>query len=134
MFKHQIRVAYKDVTVGNHVFYGRYLDFLEVARNEWFRNSGFAFLKLQEEGIIFPVVECSLKYHLPARYDDILEIQISVGDLGKVQFVVNYKIIRDEAVILTASTRHATTNLEEKPIRMPTELYQALSSHISELK
>jgi acyl-CoA thioester hydrolase len=126
MFKHQIRVAYKDVTVGNHVFYGRYLDFLEVARNELFRSLGSTLLKLQGDGIIFPVVECSLKYHLPARYDDTLEIRISVSDLGKVQFVLNYQVFRDSALILTASTRHATTSLEEKPIRMPGEVFEAL--------
>ncbi len=128
MFKHQIRIAYRDVTVGNHVYYARYLDFLEIARNEVFRSVDQSLLKLQNQGIIFPVVEISLKYHAPARYDDLLEIELWVSDLGKIQLTFEYRILRESTLLVTASTRHVATTLAEKPIRIPSELFQGLSS------
>ncbi len=130
MFKHQIRVAYRDITLGNHIYYARYLDLLEVARNEAFRGLGHPLLALQERDIIFPVVECNLCYHAPARYDDLLDIETVITDLGKVQFTLTYRIKRSEALILTGTTRHAVTNLAEKPIRMPADLYEALQTHV----
>jgi acyl-CoA thioester hydrolase len=129
MFKHQIRVAYRDVTVGNHVYYSRYLDLLEIARNELFRNLGYPLIKLQEEQIIFPVVECHLQFKAAARYDDLLEIEMLVSNLGRVQFTLEYTIQREGITLVTASTRHATTTLAEKPTRMPSDLYEALSKH-----
>lgn len=131
MFKHQIRVAYRDVTVGNHIYYARYLDLLEVARTEMFRELGFPLLTLQENHTIFPVVDCALHYHAAARYDDLLEIQTTVSDLGKVQFTLNFEILRDGQRIVTGHTRHAVTNMSEKPIRMPGDLYMALGMHLS---
>ncbi len=131
MFKHQIRVAYRDVTVGNHIYYARYLDLLEVTRNEMFREIGFPLLAMQEKHIIFPVVECSLRYHAAARYDDLLAIHILVSDLRKVQFSLTVEIRRANMLILSGFTRHAVTNLEERPIRMPLELYSALELHLA---
>ena len=82
MFKHQIRAAYRDITLGNHIYYARYLDLLEIARNEAFRELGHPLVKLQERDIIFPVVECALHYHAPARYDDLLDIETAITNLG----------------------------------------------------
>ena len=131
MFKHQIRIAYREVTVGNHVYYARYLDILEVSRNEAFRAWGVPLLRLQEEHVIFPVVECNLRYHSPARYDDLLTNEITISELGKVQFTIHYQIKKDSSLLVTATTRHVATNLEEKPVRIPQELHTVLSSHLS---
>ncbi len=126
MFKHQIRIAYRDVTVGNHVYYARYLDLLEIVRNEFFRTLGHPLLQLQEQGIIFPVVECSLRCHAAARYDDLLDIETSVTNLGRVQFTLGYEVKRGDVLLVTASTRHAATTMEERPTKMPTGLFEAL--------
>jgi acyl-CoA thioester hydrolase len=132
MFKHQIRVAYRDVTVGNHIYYSRYLDLLEIARNEAFRSMGFPLISLQEANVIFPVVECSLQFLAAARYDDLLEIDTELTQLGKVQFTLTYKVKRGDHVLVTGQTRHAATTLEEKLVRMPSELFEALKAHLRE--
>lgn len=130
MFKHQIRVAYRDVTLGNHVYYARYLDFIEIARNEMFRGLGHSLLALQERGTIFPVVECSLHHHRAARYDDLLEIETNLTALGRVQFSLKYRVGRDQTLLLEAMTRHAVTDLSEKPVAMPGDLRAALLPHL----
>jgi acyl-CoA thioester hydrolase len=130
MFKHQIRVPYRDVTIGNHIYYSRYLEIMEVARNEIFRDLGYSLLNLQQQNVIFPVIECSLKYHSPARYDDLLSVESCFTNVGKVQFFLEYKIKREELVLVTASTRHAVTNMEEKPVRMPSALYDVILKNL----
>ena len=54
IFEHHLRVPASDSTVGNHVYYSRYLDWLEAARNEFFRAIGHPFPELFETGIMLP--------------------------------------------------------------------------------
>jgi len=74
VFRHIYRVVYADCTVGNHIYYSRYLDILEAARGEFFRELGVTLLELQGKDTIFPVVECHLRYKFPARYDEVLTV------------------------------------------------------------
>ena len=82
VFSCQRRVNYADCTAGNHVYHSRYLDMAEQARGEFFRNLGQPFLAWQETGVIFPVVEATLRYCAPARYDDLLESDYGSAFLG----------------------------------------------------
>jgi acyl-CoA thioester hydrolase len=125
-FLFERRVTYSECTVGNHVYYSRYLDLLEEARGEFFRAAGFPLLKLQSENTIFPVIECSLKYLRPARYDDILQIRLWISELGKVRLRFESEIRRSETVILRAMTEHVCTDTVEKPKRIPENVIAAL--------
>lgn len=69
VFIHRLRVTYADCTLGNHVYYGRYLDFLEATRGEFFRQLGRTFLQWREAGAIFPVLEVQVRYRGAARYE-----------------------------------------------------------------
>ena len=53
-FQHQHRVTYADCTLGNHVYYGRYLEILEAARGEFFRQLGATFLNGRSGASCFP--------------------------------------------------------------------------------
>lgn len=72
VFSYIHRVTYAECTLGNDIYYARYLDMLEAARGEFFRQSGLPLLQLQEQDTAFPVVECRLRYKSPARYGDVL--------------------------------------------------------------
>lgn len=126
-----MRVTYADCTIGNHVYYSRYLDFLEAARGELFRSIGHPFRAWQERGLIFPVLEARLRYHQPARYDDELAIHIEVAALRRAFLTLAYRVERmeDSALLLGAETRHVCTSLDEKPRRIPAELAQTLEPY-----
>lgn len=126
-FSHTRRVTYSECTVGNHVYYARYLDLLEEARGEFFRKQGFTFLQLQEQDTIFPVVEVHLRYKAPARYDDVLTIELWLTEAGKVRLNFGCRIVNQNGVlILEGETWHVCTSLEEKPKRAPAELVEKL--------
>jgi len=124
-------VTYADCTPGNHVYYGRYLDLLEAARGEFFRHLGTPFLQWQEQGFIFPVIECRLRYRAPARYDDLLTIELWPAAAEGVRLNFAYRILgQSGAVVLEAETRHACTGMNEKPRRLPGELSGALQPYL----
>lgn len=126
-FSHTHRVSYRDCTVGNHVYYSRYLDFLEEARGEFFRSLGASLSVWQERGAIFPVIECHLRYRSPARYDDVLHIDIWPAVIDRVRLTFSYRVVKQTGhVVLEAKTTHVCTGLDEKPKRLPEELRHAL--------
>ena len=128
VFRWRHRVTYSECTMGNHVYYARYLDILEEARGEFFRHAGQPLTRLQEADTLFPVIEARLRYRSAARYDDLLTIEVGVAELAKVRVEFSHRIVTDPGrLILEGTTIHACTTLDEKPKRIPVELAAALS-------
>ena len=132
VFRSTHRVTYADCTVGNHIYYARYLDLLEEARGEFFRHLGKTFLAWQQEGVAFPVLECRLAFKAPARYDDLLTTELWLTELGKLRLNFAARILNQEnKLIVEAATHHVCASLEEKPRRLPEELAQRLQPFLA---
>jgi acyl-CoA thioester hydrolase len=126
-FRHPHRVGYAECTVGNHIYHSRYLDLLEAARGEFLRSLGPTVLELQERDCIFPVIEARLRYKFPARYDDLLTIEVWVTAVEKIRVNFGHRILnQDGKLIVEAETFHVCTGLDEKPKRLPEELAEKL--------
>jgi acyl-CoA thioester hydrolase len=130
-FRHPHRVTYADCTVGNHVYYGRYLHILEAARGEFFRHLGVTLVQWQDRDVIFPVVECHLRYKAMARYDDLLSIEVwpILAERVRLNFAQR---ITDQAgaLILEAEVQHICAGANEKPKRLPEPLAASLQPYI----
>ena len=127
MFCHTHRVTYAECTVGNHVYHSRYLDLLEAARGEFIRSLGPTVLQWQEQDVIFPVIEARVRFTSPARYDDLLAIEVWPTLIERVRLNFGHRITNQHGkLILEAETFHACTGVGEKPKRMPEELAEKL--------
>lgn len=130
-FIHPYRVTYRDCTLGNHVYYANCLGILEAARGEFFRTLGGTFLKWQEVGFMFPVVEVHLRYKALARYDDLLNIEVWVTAAERVRLNFGYRIVNQSGtVILEGETWHVCLSLDEKMKRLPEDLIAAVNPHL----
>ncbi len=131
VFRHSHRVTYAECTLGNHIYYARYLDLLEAVRGEFFRHLGAPLLRWQEADTIFPVIECRMRYRAPARYDDVLTVEVWLTEMQRVRQNFAYRIVNQSGrEILEASTLHACTGLDEKPKRLPEELSRLLQPYL----
>ena len=132
LFRHPHRVCYAECTVGNHIYHSRYLDLLEAARGEFLRALGPTVLELQERDCIFPVIEARLRYKFPARYDDLLTIEVWVTAIEKIRVNFAHRIVNQNGrLILEAETFHVCTGLDEKPKRLPEELAEKLKPYLN---
>ena len=132
MLCHTHRVSYAECTVGNHIYHSRYLDLLEAARGELMRALGATVLELQERDFIFPVIEARLRYKFPARYDDLLTIEVWLTRVERVRLNFGHRILnQDGKLILEAETFHCCTSRDEKPKRLPEELVEKLQPYLS---
>jgi acyl-CoA thioester hydrolase len=131
VFQYQHRVIYGDCTVGNHVYYARYLDMLERARGEFFRHLGCPFLSLQEAATIFPVIGLEISYKGLARYDDLLTIETCVSEMGGIRLSFGFRILNAAGALLAeGQTRHVCAGTDEKPKRLPKELIEKLQPFV----
>ena len=127
VFKIEHRVAYSECTLGDHIYHSRYLDLLERARGEFFRQLGVTFRELQETDTIFPVVECRVRYKTPARYDDVLTIELRPTAAERVRLDFRYQVLNHHnAIVIEAESLHVCAGLNGKPKRLPPELLAKL--------
>jgi acyl-CoA thioester hydrolase len=80
MINHEIkvRVRYAEVDKMGYVYYGNYATYFEVARVETLRHLGLTYKTMEDDGVILPVSEFSVKYKKPAYYDDELTVKTIV--------------------------------------------------------
>lgn len=133
VFRHHHRVTYAECTVGNHIYYARYLDLLEEARGEFFRELGMPFSQLQAEDFIFPVIEVHLRYKAPARYDDLLSIEIWLTKLQGVRINFGCRVLnQNNTLLVEGETCHVCTGLNEKPKRALEKMSDSLQPYLRE--
>lgn len=83
-FFHPLRVRWSEVDPQAIVFNGHYLTYADVAITEYFRALGIQYpADLSQEGGDFFAIKTVLEYLAPARFDDLLEIGIRTGRLGR---------------------------------------------------
>jgi acyl-CoA thioester hydrolase len=124
----QTRVLYFDTDQMGVVNNVHYLRYFELGRAEWIRQRGRAYKNIEEAGYRLPVVEALVRYKEPARYDDILNIDVDVDDLraASVQFKYTIKRAGDGALLAEGHTRHACLGLDNRLRRFPDELVALL--------
>jgi acyl-CoA thioester hydrolase len=123
VFYYTHRVTYAECAPGNHVYYSRYLDLLEAARGEFFRQLSCSFSDWQAKDVIFPVIECRVRYKAPARYDDVVTIEVRLTTMEGVRLGFAYRVLSENQRLLAeAETLHVCTGCDEKLKRLPQEL------------
>lgn len=131
VFTHRHRVIYAECTIGNHVYYSRYLDILEEARGEFFRHTGCAFRDLQDAGMAFPVIALQISYKGMARYDDLLAVELWFNELGGIRLSFGFRILNaGGSLLVEGETRHICASLEEKPMRLSKEVLEKLKPYL----
>ena len=79
-----VRVRYGETDQMGFVYYGNYALYLELARTELIRQSGWSYKQLEAEGIQLPVVNLNVKYRKPAVFDDVLNIRTKIiGEINR---------------------------------------------------
>lgn len=110
------------------VYYSNYLVWFEVARAELLRKAGFVYRSIEEEmELRLMVAEARCRYKSPARYDDMVEVDCTITQLGSSSITFAYKVRRGKDLLAEAETMHVFTDSSGRPRRMPQTLKKALT-------
>ncbi len=97
----QIRVRYGETDQMGYVYYGNYATYFEVARVELLRTNGITYKELEDNGIMLPVLKLEVKYHKPAKYDDLLTIKTTVSKEPSITIDFDFEIYNEKNELLT---------------------------------
>jgi acyl-CoA thioester hydrolase len=92
-FKSLLRVTWVDTDAAGVVHYSKYFVFFERAEEEFYRSLGFSFTDLRNKGLWFPRAEAFCQYKKPARFDDLLEVEMTVEELREKSVKYGFTIV-----------------------------------------
>lgn len=75
-----------------YVYYGRYLEYFEVARTEMIRSHGLSYRELEESGVMLPVIHSEIEYKAPILYDEEMFVKVMVFDVPAVRLQTFYEV------------------------------------------
>jgi acyl-CoA thioester hydrolase len=111
-FTHAMRVRYAECDPQGVVFNANYLTYLDQSMTELWRESLGGYQSMLDRGLDMVVVETTLRYHQPARFDDLLTLEVTLTRLGSTSISTAHRITRDGEVVLVASLHHVLVDLK----------------------
>jgi len=129
-FRIQVRVYYQDTDAGGVVFHAQYLAFMERARTELLNAAGIDLAQLAEKRrVMFFVHELAVRYHRPARLNELVSVSAEVVKMGRASLVFRQRVERADELLVEAEVTLAVVDSERmRPARMPEELMKVLES------
>lgn len=124
------RVIYGDTDQMGVVYYANYLRWFESGRSEFLREIGVPYTKVEQQGFHFPVVQVTCQYLQSARYDEVVQIETALAELGRATLKFIYRITResDGALLARGETEHACIDGSGRIIRIPKSLTDVLAA------
>ncbi|HKP38452.1 MAG TPA: thioesterase family protein [Pyrinomonadaceae bacterium] len=132
------RVRWGDVDAAGIIFYGSYIRFFEIAETELFRVVGLPYGKVFDElQIWLPRVHLECDFHHATRLDDLLEVSVYAGKIGRTSLRLNFEVRRkgqdgklEAELMATAHFVLVSTGREDlRPVPVPDELRRALAPY-----
>jgi acyl-CoA thioester hydrolase len=122
-----IRPRYAETDQGGVVHHSVYPVWFEMGRTELLRDNGLAYKDLEAAGVFFVVAELRIKYRLPARYDEELELETACWKVTAAKIEHTYRLLRkaDGVLLAEGASVLACVDREGKIRRMPEFMYPA---------
>ncbi len=129
-----MKVRYHETDQMGVVYHTNYLNWFEIGRTELIRELGMTYRKIEEKGIILPLLEAEMKFKRPARYDDTICIRTRIAEYSPVRMHFESEIhleTEDGPLLVNGATKHVWLDRNWKPVRIDkeaAELYDLIRS------
>lgn len=124
------RVIFADTDAGGIVYHARYLELAERGRNEAMRRMRLDVGPLfVEQNVSFALRSCTLQFHKPAIFDDLLTIHTSISKLSAATSIWVSKVKRGPMEICSVQAEIICMDrIKHKPVLFPENIAAAMSA------
>ncbi|MBQ9082715.1 MAG: acyl-CoA thioesterase [Clostridia bacterium] len=114
------KVCYHETDKMGITHHSNYIRWMEEARVDFLDHIGYGYARMEQDGIISPVIGVECQYKQPTTFSDEVRIQLEVEEFRGVRLVIRYTMFnhRTGALVLTGKTRHCFTNVQGRPIQL----------------
>ena len=127
------RVRWGDVDAARIIFYGAYIRFFEFAETELFRAVGLTYGAMFDElDIWLPRAHLECDFRRAAQLDDLLEVSVFVGHIGRRSLRLEFEVRRKGEEPLVAEAHFVLVSVRRETfetVAVPEELRRRLAPY-----
>ena len=130
----EFRARYAETDQMGIVYHANYLPWCEIGRTELIRRLWRSYADLEAQGVLLAVTEVNLRYHASARYDDLVRVVTTLGQIRSRGVSFSYEILRvdgdDTKRLVTARTDLIAIDRGGTPVRLPASFVEAFRNGV----
>lgn len=112
------KVNYHETDKMGITHHSNYIKWMEEARIDFLDQLGFGYAKLEEDGIVSPVVAVECQYKHSTAFDDVVKVHVCVEEFRGVRLTIRYTITNNKTgdLVLNGKTKHCFLDKDGRPI------------------
>ncbi len=132
-FEHFLDVRYYETDQMGIVHHSNYIRYFECGRVAMLKDLGLPIEKIEEAGVMLPVVSVECRYKVPARLGDTLKVVSMIDDVPRAKLVIRSEIFNPAGQLVcegavTLGFIHSDTR---RPVRCPEALVKIFEENIN---
>jgi len=129
----EFRVRYSETDQMGVVYHAEYLVWCEVGRTDFIRALGLPYAELERRGTALAVAEATIRYHAPARYDDLIRVETRLTDVRSRAITFDYLIRNSDTGSRLATVQTTLVSLDPsgKPVPLPADVRALMAANAS---
>jgi acyl-CoA thioester hydrolase len=126
----EFRVRYSETDQMGVVYHAEYLVWCEMGRTEFIRSRGLPYAAMERRGTALVVAEATVRYHAPARYDDLVQVETALAEVGSRAITFDYLVRHagSGARLATARTRLVALDRTGRVTTIPADIRALLAT------
>ena len=111
------KVCYYETDKMGITHHSNYVRWMEEARIDFIGKVGYGYDKLEEQGLISPVIGLECKYVRPTTFNDEVEISVHVHEFRGVKLVLSYsmKNVKTNELVFEGKSMHCFVDRDGMP-------------------
>jgi acyl-CoA thioester hydrolase len=105
-FSHELRVRYGECDPQGIVFNANYLLYFDVAFTEFWRARVGPWQDMVRDGVDAVVAEANVRFRSPARFDDLLRLEVATENVGTTSTSTRIDVHRGDELLVEGRLRH----------------------------
>ncbi len=131
MFTQDIRIGFRQCDPAGIIFFAEYFNYAQFVFEEFLYSAEFRKDYFWKDNYAMPLFDVSAKYHKPVFFNDMLEVQVSVGEIRQSSFSMQYKFLRNGELCAEVKCIHVFLDKSLwKKITLTDEFRVFLSKHL----
>ena len=123
MEKYIHKVQYYETDKMGITHHSNYIRWMEEARVDFFEKIGYDYKRLEDKGLISPVIGVECEYKVSTKFEENVEIEVKVKEFKGVKLIFEYimKNSKTDEIVAIGQSKHCFVNSENRPIILKKE-------------
>ncbi len=126
-YRHKIQYYETDKQGVTH--HSNYIRIMEEARVDVMEQLGYGYERMEQEGVMSPVMAITCEYKRPTTFPDVIDVDVTVAEMSKLKAKFDYKMTLNGVLVCHGTSLHCFLDANGRPVALEDRFpafYQAL--------